>query len=61
MGRVSLCQGFRRQLFGSPNEGITAEVDPIEEMSAIVCLAVREVGAPAFLLERGKKNEAISL
>lgn len=31
---------------------ITAEVDPIEEMSAIVYLAAREVGAPAYLFER---------
>ena len=31
---------------------ITAEVDPIEEMSAIVYLAAREIGAPAFLFER---------
>jgi 4-hydroxy-3-polyprenylbenzoate decarboxylase len=33
---------------------ITAEVDPIEEMSAIVYLAAREIGAPAFLFERVK-------
>jgi len=33
---------------------ITAEVDPIEEMSAIVYLAARENGAPAFLFERVK-------
>jgi 4-hydroxy-3-polyprenylbenzoate decarboxylase len=33
---------------------ITAEVDPIEEMSAIVYLAAREVGAPAYLFERVK-------
>ena len=31
---------------------ITAEVDPIEEMAAIVYLAAREVGAPAYLFER---------
>jgi UbiD family decarboxylase len=33
---------------------ITAEVDPIEEMSGIVYLAAREIGAPAFLFERVK-------
>ena len=33
---------------------ITAEVDPIEEMSAIVYLAAREIGAPAYLFERVK-------
>ena len=33
---------------------ITAEVDPIEEMSAIVYLAARENSAPAFLFERVK-------
>jgi UbiD family decarboxylase len=33
---------------------ITAEVDPIEEMSAIVYLAARQIGAPAFLFENVK-------
>jgi UbiD family decarboxylase len=33
---------------------ITAEVDPIEEMSAIVYMAGRKVGAPALLFERVK-------
>jgi UbiD family decarboxylase len=33
---------------------ITAEVDPIEEMSAIVYLAARDIGAPAYLFERVK-------
>jgi UbiD family decarboxylase len=33
---------------------ITGEVDPIEEMSAIVYMAARQVGAPAFLFERVK-------
>ena len=33
---------------------IRAEVDPIEEMAAIVYLAAREVGAPAYLFERVK-------
>src|ERR1044071_7014923 len=33
---------------------ITAEVDPIEEMSGIVYLAARGIGAPAFLFERVK-------
>src|SRR6476646_5562043 len=33
---------------------ITAEVDPIEEMSGIVYLAARQIGAPAFLFERVK-------
>ena len=39
---------------GGELKRITAEVDPIEEMSAIVYLAARENGAPAFLFERVK-------
>src|SRR5687768_6149075 len=37
---------------------ITAEVDPIEEMSAIVYLAAHEIGAPAFLFENVKGDDS---